>query len=327
MSARIELAVAATASTSQATELRLQAKDGYPLAGRLWSLPGNRHVHRVVLINSGAGITCGFYNRFASFLADEGVPTLVYDYRGIGGSRPRSLRGFRASVEEWGSKDCAAALDWLRERFPGATRVVVGHSVGGFVTGFITNGALVDRMLLISAHTGYWGDYARKARLPMYLLWHTLMPAVTRVVGYFPGQRLRLLEDLPAGVALEWAQRRKPEFWSHLKLADGKPDKVSIQRLTRRFEAIRARTLAIRFSDDPFATKEATERILGLYKNATASRLVLSAGDGDNRPIGHFGFFSSRFRATLWPLVFNELFSETPMGQVSPAPAQSANSV
>jgi len=320
--------VAAPPSKSQATEFRLRAKDGYSLAGRLWSLPEHRLVDKAVLINSGAGINCGFYNRFASFLADEGIPTLVYDYRGIGGSRPHSLRGFQASVEEWGSKDCAAALDWLSERFPSATRVVVGHSVGGFVTGFATNGALVDRMLLISAHTGYWRDYARKARLPMYLLWHTLMPAVTRVVGYFPGRRLRLLEDLPAGVALEWAQRIKPEFWWHLKLSDGRPDKVSIQGFTRRFEAIRARTLAVRFSDDPFATKEATERILGLYKNATASRLVLRATDGDGRPIGHFGFFSSRFRDTLWPLVFKELFSETVLTDSAVhKPTQSASSV
>jgi len=325
-SARTLFTVAAPPITSQATELRLHAKDGYPLAGRLWSLSEDRLVHKAVMINSGAGINCGFYNRFASFLADQGVPTLVYDYRGIGGSRPRSLRGFRASVEEWGSKDCAAALDWLSGRFPGATRVVVGHSVGGFVTGFITNGALVDRMLLISAHTGYWRDYGRKARVPMYLLWHALMPFVTRVVGYFPGRRLRLLEDLPAGVALEWAQRRKPDFWSHLKLADGSPDTVSIQRYTRRFDAIRARTLAIRFSDDPFATKEATERILGLYKNVTATRLVLATTDGDGRPIGHFGFFSSRFRDTLWPLVFRELFSETLVNEVSPTP-QSASSV
>ena len=313
---------------SIASELRLQAKDGYPLAARLWCLPEHVFVHEAALINSGAGINCGFYDRFASFLADQGVPTLVYDYRGIGGSRPHSLRGFRASVEEWGSKDCTAAIDWLGERFPGASRVVIGHSVGGFVTGFATNGALIDRMLLVSAHTGYWRDYAVKARIPMYLLWHALMPAVTRVVGYFPGQRLRLLEDLPAGVALEWAARRKPDFWWHLKLADGKPDRALIQGLTRRFEAVRARTVAIRFSDDPFATKEATDRILGLYKNTAASRLVFGTADGEGRRIGHFGFFSSRFRESLWPRVCSELFSQAGHNsELSQAASQSANSV
>ena len=297
-------------SNAEATDLELRARDGFPLAGRLWALPGVRLVQRAALVNSGAGIPSGFYDRFAAFLAQGGVPTLVYDYRGICRSRPASLRGFKASVEEWGSKDCAAALDWLKDRYPGAARVVVGHSIGGFVTGFVTNGTLIDKMLLVSAHTGYWRDYALRARLPMYLLWHVLMPTITRIVGYFPGQRLRLLEDLPMGVALEWAARRKPEFWWHLKHDDGSIDVALVETLLARFAAIRARTIALRFTDDPFATEEATERLLGLYENASATRLVLSAADGDGRKIGHFGFFSSRFRGTIWPRVLNALLAD-----------------
>jgi len=284
-----------------ATDLELHARDGFPLACRVWALPGDRVESSAALINSGAGIPSRFYDRFAAFLAQNGVPTVVYDYRGIGRSRPTSLRGFKASVEEWGSKDCAAVLDWLGDRFPGAERIVVGHSVGGFVTGFVTNGTLIDKMLLVSAHTGYWRDYAARMRLPMFLLWHILMPVVTHAVGYFPGQRLRLLEDLPRDVALEWAARRKPEFWWHLKSADGSIDRALIQTLLGRFAAIQARTLALSFTDDPFATDEATERLLALFANAPSSRLILSVADGDGQEIGHFGFFSPRFRMTLWP--------------------------
>ena len=296
-------------SKAEATDLELRARDNFPLVGRLWAMPGASLVQSTALINSGAGIPSSFYDRFAAFLAEGGVPTLVYDYRGIGRSRPTSLRGFKASVEEWGSKDCAAALDWLNDCFPGATRIVVGHSIGGFVTGFVTNGTLIDKMLLVSAHTGYWRDYALRARLPMYLLWHVLMPAITRVVGYFPGQRLHLLEDLPMGVALEWAARRNPEFWWNLTSADGSIDRALVQTLLARFAAIRARTIALRFTDDPFATEEATERILGLYENVSATRLVLNTTDADGRKIGHFGFFSSRFRVTLWPRVLNALLA------------------
>ena len=122
----------------------------------------------------GAGIRSRYYDRFAKFLAEMGIPTLVYDYRGIGLSRPRSLRGFQASVEEWGSKDCAAALQWLATQYPESKRIVVGHSIGGFVTGFVTNGALIDRMLMVSAHTGYWRDYSGRARPMMFLLWHAI---------------------------------------------------------------------------------------------------------------------------------------------------------
>jgi predicted alpha/beta hydrolase len=257
----------------------------------------------VALINAGAGIGSNYYDRFARFLSQSGVPTLVYDYRGIAKSRPRSLRGFAASVEDWGSKDCAAVLEWLAARFPGARRIVIGHSVGGFVTGFVTNGPMIDRMLLVSAHTGYWRDYASNSRLGMYLLWHTLMPALTRVVGYFPGRWLHLLEDLPAGVALEWANRREADFWWNLRRSDGEPDQARIDDAIARFLAIRAPTLAITFADDAFATEAATDRILGLYRNCPTTRRVVRPDDVGGQKIGHFGFFRSRFSDTLWPQV------------------------
>lgn len=295
------------ASPVAAKEFELRARDNFPLAARLWAESGTPRSGAVALINAGAGITSRYYDRFATFLAESGVPALVYDYRGIGRSRPSSLRGFKASVEEWGSKDCAAALSWLGDQYPGAKRIVVGHSIGGFVTGFVTNGALIDRMLLVGAHTGYWRDYAASARLYMYLLWHVLMPAITQIVGYFPGRRLRLLEDLPKGVALEWAARRRPEFWWHVRRADGSVDFELVDALLARFSSIHARALAVRFTDDPFATEAATSRLLGLFANTVATRLVLCAADGDGSRIGHFGFFRSRFRATLWPKVLNAM--------------------
>lgn len=292
---------------SMPRDVEFCARDGVVLRGRIWESPKTDSAEYVSLINAGAGIASSYYDRFGAFLADRNIPTLVYDYRGIGRSKPKTLRGFDASVEEWGCKDCDAALEWLCEAYPSSKRIVVGHSVGGFVTGFITNGELVDAMLLISAHTGYWGDYARNVRFPMFLLWHVFMPLVTRIVGYFPGQRLHMLEDLPKGVALEWAGRRRPEFWSHLKLADGKLDSTRVEALLARFEAVRANTLAVRFTDDPFATMEATDRILGLYRNASATVLTINSKAVESKKIGHFGFFRSRFRETLWPHVIDSL--------------------
>jgi predicted alpha/beta hydrolase len=279
----------------------LAATDGYPLAARLWARSQPPHPTTVALINGGAGIESGYYDRFARYLSQHGVPTLVYDYRGIAKSKPPSLRGFVASVEDWGSKDCAAVLEWMAARFPEAQRTVIGHSVGGFVTGFVTNGLLIDRMLLVGAHTGYWRDYAPSSRLAMYLLWHKVMPALTRVVGYFPGRRLHLLEDLPAGIALEWANRREANFWWNLRTKDGEPDQARIENAIARFMAIRAPTLALTAADDAFATEAATGRILALYRNCPATRRVVRPNDVGGQKIGHFGFFRSRFSDTLWP--------------------------
>ena len=224
------------------TGLSIPAADGYLLHARLWARPGETSPRRVALVNAGAGIVCAYYERFAAWLAASGTPTLVYDYRGIGGSRPPTLRGFDATVEDWGRLDCSGALAWLETRYPAAERLVVGHSVGGFVTGLSTVGARIDRLLLVGAHSGFYGDYASRARPWMYVLWHVLMPALTRVVGYFPGRRLGLLEDLPRGAALQWAGRRHPDFRDDddLRLPDGRRDLARGDALHERFRAVRA---------------------------------------------------------------------------------------
>jgi predicted alpha/beta hydrolase len=287
----------------QESHFSFRSDGDHALCFRLCHVEWTPQTGSVALINAGAGIDSRYYDRFAAYLAQAGVPTLVYDYRGIGGSRPKFMRGFEASVEEWGSKDCAAMLDWLAQRFPGARRIVIGHSVGGFLTGFARNGHLIDHMVLVGAHTGYWGDYAPAARPWMYLLWHAFMPAVTRLVGYFPGRRLHILEDLPRGVALEWAARRKPDFWWNVRGPDGRPDVARIDEVLGRFKAVRASVLALRFEDDPFATVAATERVLGLYSGCAAEQRLITRADAQGQKIGHFGFFRSRFRDTLWPEV------------------------
>ena len=72
-----------------------------------------------------------------------------------------------------------------------------------------------------------------------------------------------MLEDLPRGVALEWAARRKPDFWWNVRGADGQPDVARIDEVLGRFRSIHASVLALRFEDDPFATVAATETPLG----------------------------------------------------------------
>ena len=65
------------------TEMLLSASDGYPLAARIWEPGQSTHPVATALINSGAGISCRYYDHFASYLANNGIATLVYDYRGV----------------------------------------------------------------------------------------------------------------------------------------------------------------------------------------------------------------------------------------------------
>lgn len=286
-----------------AEKLTIPAIDGYPIAATLWLPEHGGPVSRYAAINAGAGIPARYYDRFAAWLADRGVPTLTYDYRGIGASAPASLKGFQATVEDWGSKDCAAVLDMLARRFPGAKAEVVGHSIGGLVTGLAPGGERIDRLALVGTHTGYWRDYARKVRLPMFLTWHIAMPVVARTVGYFPARRFGLPEDLPAGVARDWARRRKPDPWWYLKRPDGAPDRERMAAVVARFDAFRADALVVSLADDPFATREATARMAALFRHCRIQERRIDPRASGLPPVGHFGFFRSRMRESLWPVV------------------------
>jgi pimeloyl-ACP methyl ester carboxylesterase len=169
--------------------LSFAARDGYELGAVLYGAQdGGSEAAQAAVFCCGGGIPARVYRRFAAWLAGRGIPVLAFDYRGIGRSRPPAMRGFAAAIEDWAELDCAAAIAWLRSRYPRAELIGIAHSVGGFVLASAPNAPELRRFLLIGVHTGYCGDYHPKWRIPMTLMWHYFMPALVRVVGYFPGR-------------------------------------------------------------------------------------------------------------------------------------------
>ena len=303
---------------ARAETFRLTAADGHVLSATLFSPGSGLDLGLVSVINPGAGIPAAYYGRFADGLADRGIATITYDYRGIGLSRPARLRGYQATIKDWGELDGPAALAWARDHFPDRRRAVIGHSIGGFLAGFVPDPALIDRLVLVGAHTGYWRDYARWARPLMWTMWHAVMPAVTRALGYFPARRFGLPEDLPAGVAYDWAARTKPDFQRNYRLPDGSIDRVRHAAIEARFRAVRADALAITFSDDPFATPAGTARLRALFSGCRFDERRIDVRSTGLRKIGHFGFFRTAARATLWPVVFDWLLEAAGHGTPSP---------
>lgn len=295
---------------SIASSITICSTDGFPLSATLYCPPNLPAVSRAAVINAGAGIPARYYGRFADWLADRGVPTLIYDYRGIGGSCPVSLRGFKASVEEWGSKDCAAAMSFLVYKFPGADISVIGHSIGCFVTGFVSNPPKIEKLVFVGAHTGYYGDYASSSRPAMRVLWHSLMPAVTRIFGYFPGRSFGLPADLPYGIAMEWAGRRHPNFWWNIRGQDGNPDTEKRDELLKRFSAFESHALALRTTDDPFGTGSAANRMESLFRSVRFHHYVVDVKGLSLPHVGHFGYFRSRSRTNVWPIIGDWLQTE-----------------
>ena len=221
------------------------------------------------------------------------MPVLTYDNRGIGASRPARISGFDAGIEDWSEHDCAAAIAWLRSRYPGSELVGIAHSIGGLVLASARNAESLARFVLVAVHTGYYGDYHARWRLPMTLMWHGLMPALARLCGYFPGRMVGMGSDLPRRFAGQWARRTTPAIRYEGERFDA---------CLARGRSVRGAALALTFTDDGFATDRGTRRLLELFPKIEAQHRVIAPRDAGLGRIGHFGFFRGSAEKSLWPI-------------------------
>ncbi len=272
----------------------LVAADGYSLCGN-WFLPSDIcERFPVVVIACGAGIPAQYYSRMAQFLANKGMPVLSFDYRGIGASRRGSMKDIDAGVETWATLDLDAALVTARTRFPLAPLCVVAHSFGGLLIGATAMSPSIERVVFLGPHTGYWGDYRPRWRCLLFATWHVFMPIMTKLFGYFPGQALRLGEDLPRKFALEWAGRRQPTL---LKTAE---QQRRFSDLLARYGETRASALALTVTDDAFAPMAAGRRLLSLYPNLVVKHESVAPIDLRRLRLGHMAFVRQSSGKYFW---------------------------
>ncbi|MCC6948485.1 MAG: alpha/beta fold hydrolase [Bradyrhizobiaceae bacterium] len=271
------------------TELTIPARDGFPLAATRRSPAGTPIA--TALIAPATAVPRGFYGRFAAYLAEQGFDVLDFDYRGVGGSRPKSLRGFRGRMRDWAALDATAAVDFASGLNPEKPLVYVGHSFGGQALGLIPNNGKVHRALLVASQAGYW-RYLTPAseRYRAYIMLRFIGPLVARTVGYLPAG-IGLGEGLPRDVFLEWAGWcLKPNYLFDDETLDARANYPHYKGALR----------AVGLADDPWATPPAIARLLQGYTGTKPEHITVEPNDADARRIGHFNYFRPEFRDTLW---------------------------
>jgi len=269
------------------TAVEFPARDGFRLAGTMYR-PATPN-RRAVLVQAATGVRQEYYGKFAAFLASRGFSALTFDYRGIGRSRPPSLRGFRARMLDWVDKDIAGALDYLARASQGARIVGVGHSFGGQIFGLVPGNERYVAAMTVGAQSGYWRHWPGIGKAGMWALVHVVLPGVSTLNGFYPARLLGQGEDLPGGVAAEWARWcRDPQYVvGALEAHDACAGFTAPMRL-------------VTVSDDAFAPPSAVEAFLRLYPNAPKKLQPIDAEAIPGGPVGHFGFFRDRFRDSLW---------------------------
>jgi predicted alpha/beta hydrolase len=272
------------------TKIQLPSRDGLLLDALL--LESNAKVKGVVQLAGGTGIKKEFYLNFARYLQEQGYHTLLFDYRGIGGSKPQSLCGFEAKNHEWGQKDMAGVLDWLDDRYPSLPKFLVGHSAGGQQLGMMDNHHKFSKALLISSSTGYWKWIASPYKYFTLFVWQGLTPLMLNTVGYLPASWFRLGEDLPKGVAAEWRS------WCLNATYFGKYFGTVIQK--QFYSEVKIPIHFLYPEDDLIATDKTVASLRGFYTSAKTTTEKLILHDHHLQKVGHLGFFSRKSKERLW---------------------------
>jgi predicted alpha/beta hydrolase len=216
---------------------------------------------------------------------------LTYDYRGTGGSRPKSLKGFSARMRDWAEFDVAGAVDYVRKTWPTLPLKVVGHSFGGQSVGLIPNNREISRALLVAAQSGYWRYYTSPEKYRVWAMFNVLVPPLAHIAGYVPGQKIGLGEDLPNGVFFEWRNWcMQPGFFFDDKTLTA----------TKNFPNYTEPMRAIGLDDDPWATAPAIDALVSHFAGTRVERIQIAPKSVGTAKIGHFGFFRPEHRKTLW---------------------------
>lgn len=251
----------------------------------------------VLIISSATGVKQSFYKKFAEFISATGITVITFDYSGIGLSIKQSVKQTKTNASDWGKNDLEAVIKYVKDNYPTAKITLLGHSIGGQLIGLAKSSSEVQKIVLISAQSGYWKLWKGKDKLKMWFNWHILFPTLINIFGYMPSKRIGGMEDLPKGVARQWSGwGRNPNYLF---------DEVTKQDLY--FENIFTKLTAISIDKDFYAPKEAVDWFTGKYKNADVKKLHLLAEDYNVKDIGHFGIFRYKFKNNLWTLLLNEI--------------------
>ncbi len=260
------------------------AQDGLCLAASIFEPQAPGNARAAVLITSATGVKRQYYDKFATFLANNGVAAMTFDYRGVGESLSGTLRDFRGDIRDWGTHDLVGAIAALRSRHPTFPLLVVAHSVGGQILGFARNSDQISGVLCVSAQHGYWRNWPPPDNLLFASLCHLAMPGLSHLMGYFPARALGLGDSLPKGIALGWAR------WAR--------DSTYLDAIP--FAPYGVQGCAYSFADDVLAPKKACDRLCEAYSGVSWERRHLQPSSLGVSSVGHFGFFRDRFKESLW---------------------------
>lgn len=248
----------------------------------------------VCIIACATGVAQYLYDDFAHWLTQKGYQVITFDYDGIGLSVDGHVKNSKSDKMSWANHDCPTVLNYVTANFPGLERIWIGHSVGGHLPGMMADTQLIDRIITVGAGTGTWWYNAWPTRRIAWFLWYFIVPITVSLLGYFPGNKLGIMCDMPKGVIMQW------RHWClHREYSIG----AEGDWLRERYARVTAPITSIVFTDDEMMSPKNTALLHQFYTGTDHKRIVVKPTDVGVKRIGHIGWHRARF-VELWEKVF-----------------------
>lgn len=252
---------------------------------------------KLLLINSATGVKQQVYFSFAKYFSEQGFTVITYDYRGIGLSKPGSMKGFNGSMRIWGSRDYKALTNYIKNQFSEYRKFCLGHSVGALILGMNKDSEMFEELIFVGTQNAFVGNLRLKTKIEAYLGFGIVQPLTTSLLGYFPANWFGLGESLPKNCAYDW----------RTLILNKKSTNRLLEKIDDYSKNLTQKVFVIRAEDDVWLTEKGVLSLLNnTYPNLRPTYRLIKTTESEKKEIGHVNFFRS-YNQKLWNIILNEL--------------------
>lgn len=272
----------------------LQTAAGHTIGAQIFPAQNPASSKGVCIIATATGVAQRLYKDFANWLAEQNYTAVSFDYDGIGLSIDGHVKNSKSDKLSWGKNDCPAVLEFVKNEYPNQEIIWIGHSVGAHMLGFMENTQGISKAITVGAGTGTWWYNSPPTKRIAWFLWYFLVPATTPFLGYFPGDKIGIMCDLPKGVIMQWRRWCLNKDYS-----------IGCEGnwLRQRFANVTIPMTGIAFSDDDMMSMKNVEILHSFFTGAEKKMITVTPEDIGQKRIGHIGWHKARYRK-LWEDVF-----------------------
>ena len=263
-------------------------KNNYKLSFTLYK-PEDKLVKNItVLISPAMAVLQRYYKPFSEYLCNKGYYVITFDQIGTGESKfdPKDKD---INYDDWGRLVIEMLINWIKTNLK--TEIYyVAHSAGGQLLGIAPSSKMVSKIFIISSGIGYWKYWPFPRKYYYFIAWYLFLPIILKIYGYAP--KFVMKEEVPIGIISQWL------FWTRKKRF-----MLDDPTIKNYFNEINADVMYLAFSDDTWAPFKSAKALASFYPPDKVDFKYINPKEYNLKNIGHFGFFRSKYKDTLWQIL------------------------